>query len=130
MQGNVTVLDIRVDAKGATQQTRSSLNVHDRKINSIDFHKQDDNTFATSCTDGTVCLWDLRYMGAASGAKTSKQCKALATLQLSKACHGASFVRKSVVQQVQHTKDTALCSIGTSMAWSSEFAGAMPSNAV
>ena len=53
-----------------------------------DFHKASEHTFATSCTDGTVCVWDLRHMGASTG-KAAKSCKALATLQHKKACHGA-----------------------------------------
>ncbi|TVU42371.1 hypothetical protein EJB05_08773, partial [Eragrostis curvula] len=36
--------------------------VHEARINSIDFHPENPNMFATSSTDRTACLWDLRSM--------------------------------------------------------------------
>jgi WD40 repeat protein len=85
----VSVLDIRV--KGSPSTVRSSLNLHSRKINSI--HFQGDatsarDTFVTSSTDASVCIWDLRRMGGSGGAQAVKDYKAVATLQHGKACHG------------------------------------------
>ena len=89
MQGNVNVLDTRIDGKKVSCSVRSSLNVHTRKINAIDFHTSQTHMFTTACTDGAVCIWDLRHMQPAKqGAKVS-QYKALDTLRHGKACHGA-----------------------------------------
>ncbi|XP_050215158.1 uncharacterized protein LOC126666201 [Mercurialis annua] len=38
----------------------SQWNLHEKRINSIDFNLQNPNVMATSSTDGTVCLWDIR----------------------------------------------------------------------
>lgn len=37
-------------------------NLHDNRINSIDFHPENTYMLATSSTDGTACLWDMRTM--------------------------------------------------------------------
>ena len=86
-QGNVSVLDVRVKDGAVSAGLSTALNVHKRKINSIHFQGATGtptDTFATSSTDGTVCIWDLRQV-ARGGSKT----KALATLEHQKACHGA-----------------------------------------
>lgn len=40
----------------------TTWNVHEKRINSIDCHPENTNMFATSSTDRTACLWDLRHM--------------------------------------------------------------------
>ncbi|XP_020891055.1 WD repeat-containing protein 76 [Arabidopsis lyrata subsp. lyrata] len=58
--------------------------LHEQRINSIDFNPQNPHVMATSSTDGTACLWDLRSMGA-------KKPKILTTLNHSRAVHSAYF---------------------------------------
>ncbi|KAL1205563.1 Protein DAMAGED DNA-BINDING 2 [Cardamine amara subsp. amara] len=58
--------------------------LHERRINSIDFNPQNPHVMATSSTDGTAYLWDLRSMGA-------NKPKTLATVNHSKAVHSAYF---------------------------------------
>ncbi|CAH2067956.1 unnamed protein product, partial [Thlaspi arvense] len=59
--------------------------LHEHRINSIDFNPQNPHVMATSSTDGTACLWDLRSMGGA------KQPKTLRTLNHARAVHSAYF---------------------------------------
>ncbi|KAL6639976.1 hypothetical protein ACP70R_022286 [Stipagrostis hirtigluma subsp. patula] len=40
----------------------STWNLHDNRINSIDFHPENPHMFATSSTDRTACVWDMRSM--------------------------------------------------------------------
>ncbi|EAZ42175.1 hypothetical protein OsJ_26738 [Oryza sativa Japonica Group] len=40
----------------------ATWNLHDNRINSIDFHPENTYMLATSSTDGTACMWDLRNM--------------------------------------------------------------------
>ncbi|XP_024012785.1 DNA damage-binding protein CMR1 isoform X2 [Eutrema salsugineum] len=58
--------------------------LHDHRINSIDFNPQNPHVMATSSTDGTACLWDLRSMGA-------KKPKTLTTVNHARAVHSAYF---------------------------------------
>lgn len=41
-----------------------SRNLHENRINTIDFNLQNTTIMATSSTDATVCIWDLRSIGA------------------------------------------------------------------
>ncbi|XP_050214332.1 uncharacterized protein LOC126665551 [Mercurialis annua] len=43
-----------------TRKLSSQWNLHENRINTIDFNSQNPNIMATSSTDGTACLWDLR----------------------------------------------------------------------
>lgn len=40
----------------------SFLNLHETRINTIDFHPGNAHLMATSSSDGSVCIWDLRSM--------------------------------------------------------------------
>ncbi|XP_062196716.1 DNA damage-binding protein cmr1-like [Phragmites australis] len=40
----------------------TTWNLHDNRINSIDFHLENPYIFATSSTDRTACMWDMRSM--------------------------------------------------------------------
>ncbi|KAJ1267807.1 hypothetical protein BS78_07G086400 [Paspalum vaginatum] len=40
----------------------TTWSLHDNRINSIDFHPENPYTFATSSTDRTACIWDMRSM--------------------------------------------------------------------
>eukprot|EP00249_Psilotum_nudum_P001386 c13852_g1_i2 orf=264-1799(+) len=55
--GAVKVLDFRDGNRN------NGFELHDRKINTIDFHPERSHLMATSSTDGTACVWDVRYMG-------------------------------------------------------------------
>lgn len=57
-QGGLNVRDIRAG--------KSSKNwmLHEKRINTIDFCSQNPNIMATSSTDSTACIWDLRRMSA------------------------------------------------------------------
>jgi WD40 repeat protein len=77
MQGNVTRVDLRAKAFG-----KDPVNVHNRKINTIHFkQEQGAPEFVTSCSDGRVCVWDIRAFGA--------KAKPVASLGHTKSCHGA-----------------------------------------
>ncbi|CAN8233524.1 unnamed protein product [Cochlearia groenlandica] len=58
--------------------------LHENRINSIDFNPRNPHVMATSSTDGTACLWDLRSMGA-------NKPKTLRTVNHSRAVHSAYF---------------------------------------
>jgi WD40 repeat protein len=83
-QGDLRVLDVRVNGGVVNSTDEATANLHTRKINSIDFQGRPNsgsNTFATSCTDSTVCMWDLRQLS--SNPKKAE----LACLGHNKACH-------------------------------------------
>ena len=52
--GGLNIWDERV-GKCSTQ-----WNLQERMINSIDFNSENFNIMATSSSDGTACIWDLR----------------------------------------------------------------------
>ncbi|OMO74733.1 hypothetical protein CCACVL1_16492 [Corchorus capsularis] len=54
--GVLNMLDIR------TRKCSESWHLHEDRINTIDFNPQNPNIMATSSTDGTACIWDLRRM--------------------------------------------------------------------
>ncbi|KAL0745368.1 hypothetical protein Bca101_100718 [Brassica carinata] len=58
--------------------------LHEHRINSIDFSSQNPHVMATSSTDGSACLWDLRSIGATTP-------KTLKTVNHSRAVHSAYF---------------------------------------
>lgn len=58
--------------------------LHADRINSIDFNSQNPNIMATSSTDGTACLWDLRSVNA-------DKPKSLKILNHNRAVHSAYF---------------------------------------
>eukprot|EP01018_Ginkgo_biloba_P039665 Gb_04703 [translate_table: standard] len=62
----------------------NSYNLHEKRINSIDFNPQRAHLMSTSSTDGTACIWDLRNMG-------KSHVKSLATVQHQRAVHAAYF---------------------------------------
>lgn len=53
-QGKVNVWD---ETAG---KSSSLLSLHEERINSIDFNAHNTNIMATSSSDGTACIWDLR----------------------------------------------------------------------
>lgn len=58
------------------------VNVHVRKINTIHFKQEEGATeFVTSCSDGSVSIWDIRRFG--------PKAKSVADLSHAKSCHGA-----------------------------------------
>ncbi|GLT85391.1 hypothetical protein SLE2022_035820 [Rubroshorea leprosula] len=58
--------------------------LHEDRINTIDFNPQNPNIMATSSTDGTACIWDLRSINA------SKR-KTLKVVNHDRAVHAAYF---------------------------------------
>ncbi|WCJ29851.1 DNA damage-binding protein CMR1 [Euphorbia peplus] len=57
-RGGLSILDER------TRKLSSQWMLHESRINTIDFNSQNPNMMATSSTDGTACLWDLRSVNA------------------------------------------------------------------
>ncbi|KAL4571397.1 hypothetical protein LXL04_018156 [Taraxacum kok-saghyz] len=47
--------------------------LHGSKINTIDFNPENSNIMATSSTDGTACIWDLRKLGKRSNPDSLKE---------------------------------------------------------
>ncbi|EOA35049.1 hypothetical protein CARUB_v10020154mg [Capsella rubella] len=62
----------------------SHWDLHELRINSIDFNPLNPHVMATSSSDGTACLWDLRSIGA-------KKPKSLTTVNHSRPVHSAYF---------------------------------------
>ncbi|KAM0841286.1 hypothetical protein ACQ4PT_059128 [Festuca glaucescens] len=54
--GDLTLFDERVGKVSTT------WDVHDERINSIDFHPENTHMLATSSRDRTACIWDVRNM--------------------------------------------------------------------
>ncbi|KAJ0231742.1 WD40 repeat-containing protein [Hirschfeldia incana] len=77
--GMVNAWDLRAG------KSNFNWDLHEHRINSVDFNPQNPHVMATSSTDGTACLWDLRSMGA------TKKLKALKTVNHSRAVHSAYF---------------------------------------
>ncbi|XWS70364.1 hypothetical protein CRYUN_Cryun03dG0041700 [Craigia yunnanensis] len=77
-RGGLNIWDIRAG--------KSSKNwmLHENRINTIDFNSQNPNIMATSSTDGTACIWDIRNMSA-------HKPKTLKTVNHNKAVHSAYF---------------------------------------
>ncbi|KXZ50254.1 hypothetical protein GPECTOR_17g892 [Gonium pectorale] len=73
------------------------LHLCDRKINTLHLEPSAGSPLlASSASDGTVCIWDLRRLGAAAqpaggsgGAKGGHHAKALSVLRHGKSCHAA-----------------------------------------
>ncbi|OAY71546.1 DNA damage-binding protein CMR1, partial [Ananas comosus] len=61
-----------------------SWDLHEQRINTIDFHPENVNLFATSSTDGTACIWDLRR-------SKENKLECLKTVQHNRAVHSAHF---------------------------------------
>ncbi|CAO2206403.1 unnamed protein product [Urochloa humidicola] len=67
-----------------TGKVSTTWNLHDHRINSIDFRPENPYMFATSSTDRTVCIWDMRSM-------QKKGPKSLKVLDYSRAIQSAYF---------------------------------------
>ncbi|CAH8330150.1 unnamed protein product [Eruca vesicaria subsp. sativa] len=76
--GMLNVWDIRAG------KSSFKWDLHEHRINSIDFNPQNPHVMATSSTDGSACLWDLRSMGSTTP-------KTLKTVNHSRAVHSAYF---------------------------------------
>ncbi|KAM7264763.1 hypothetical protein ACFE04_002446 [Oxalis oulophora] len=76
--GTINIWDVR------TGKSSAELNLHDSRINTIDFSSTNKNIMATSSTDRTACLWDLRHMAA-------DKPQALKTVNHKRAVHSAYF---------------------------------------
>ncbi|KAG0454516.1 hypothetical protein HPP92_023808 [Vanilla planifolia] len=61
-----------------------SWNLHKDRINTVDFNPENLNLMATSSTDGTACIWDLRSI-------KKYQSKQLKMVQHKRAVHSAYF---------------------------------------
>lgn len=77
-QGGLKVWDERA------RKASSSYSLHDRRINSIDFNSMNNNLMATSSSDGTACIWDLRNVDPSHP-------KSLKMVNHQKAIHSAYF---------------------------------------
>ncbi|KAK6236890.1 hypothetical protein SCA6_012227 [Theobroma cacao] len=77
-RGGLNIWDIR------TGKSSKNWMLHEDRINTIDFNSQNPNIMATSSTDGTACIWDLRSMSA-------HKPKTLKTVSHSRAVHSAYF---------------------------------------
>ncbi|KAL2482769.1 DROUGHT SENSITIVE 1 [Forsythia ovata] len=76
--GGVNMWDLKAG------KSLSLWNLHDNRINTIDFNSENSNIMATSSTDGTACIWDLRHMSA-------DKSKSLKTVCHKRAVHSAYF---------------------------------------
>ncbi|XP_017695920.3 WD repeat-containing protein 76 [Phoenix dactylifera] len=62
----------------------SSWDLHEQRINTIDFHPENSNLVATSSTDGMACIWDLRSI-------KNDRPESLKNVQHRRAVHSAYF---------------------------------------
>ncbi|KAJ0569613.1 putative transcription factor WD40-like family [Helianthus annuus] len=60
------------------------MELHDSRINTIDFNPENTNMMATSSSDGTACIWDLRKIG-------KSKPKSLKVITRERAVHSAYF---------------------------------------
>lgn len=67
-----------------TGNCSTQWSLHDSRINSIDFNPNNPNIMATSSTDGTACIWDLRTID-------KDKPKTLKTVSHKNAVHSAYF---------------------------------------
>ncbi|XXG51932.1 hypothetical protein AAC387_Pa03g0385 [Persea americana] len=65
-------------------KTLSSYTLHTGRINSIDFNSINNNLMATSSSDGTACIWDLRNIN-------PRHSKSLKRVHHQRAVHSAYF---------------------------------------
>ncbi|KAI3446796.1 hypothetical protein Pfo_003461 [Paulownia fortunei] len=77
-KGGVNMWDVRAG------KSLLSCDLHEDRINTMDFNSENENLMATSSTDGTACIWDLRHMNAD---KTTP----LKTVSHKRAVHSAYF---------------------------------------
>ena len=80
-EGALTILDPR------ESKTQPPVELHDKKINSLQFHPTRPHLLVSSSTDASVRLWDTRKLSGKGGSKPSSE------LQHGKAVHGAYFSR-------------------------------------
>ena len=59
--GDLDVIDLRAKTK-----TQESIDIHDRKVNTVHFDPLSSVHFVTASTDATVKLWDMRKLGSRS----------------------------------------------------------------
>ncbi|XP_073147166.1 uncharacterized protein [Henckelia pumila] len=62
----------------------SSCDLHENRINTLDFNSENSNIMVTGSTDGTACIWDLRFLSA-------DEPKPLKTIEHEKAVQSAYF---------------------------------------
>ncbi|XP_031378764.1 WD repeat-containing protein 76 [Punica granatum] len=67
-----------------TGKSSSSWDLHEDRINTIDFNPKNPSIMATSSTDGTACIWDLRNIGRG-------RLKNIRSVDHKKAVHSAYF---------------------------------------
>ncbi|KAL3344102.1 hypothetical protein AABB24_023506 [Solanum stoloniferum] len=77
-RGELGIWDLRAGKSSAL------WNLHEDRINTIDFTSENCNIMATSSTDGSACIWDLRKIGA-------HKPKSLQTVFHKRAVHSAYF---------------------------------------
>ncbi|KAK4360342.1 hypothetical protein RND71_019294 [Anisodus tanguticus] len=76
--GELGICDLRAGKSSA------SWKLHEERLNTIDFTSDNCNIMATSSTDGSACIWDLRKVGA-------HKPKSLLTVFHKRAVHSAYF---------------------------------------
>ncbi|KAL0345671.1 UNVERIFIED_CONTAM: WD repeat-containing protein 76 [Sesamum radiatum] len=77
-KGGVNMWDVRAG------KSWLSCDLHEDRINTIDFNTENEKIMATSSSDGTACIWDLRHMHA-------NKPKLLKTVSHKRAVHSAYF---------------------------------------
>ncbi|KAK9098406.1 hypothetical protein Syun_025451 [Stephania yunnanensis] len=77
-RGELDLFDIRA------AKSSSSWILHDERINTIDFNPENANLMATSSSDGTACIWDLRSISVGSSNYLKK-------IDVKRSCQSAYF---------------------------------------
>ncbi|KAI3771822.1 hypothetical protein L6452_02991 [Arctium lappa] len=76
-----------------------SWDLHESRINSIDFNSENNNIMTTSSSDGTACIWDLRKVG-------KSKLESLKVVAHKRAVHSAFFSPSGSILATTSLDDT------------------------
>lgn len=99
--GGVTILDMR----SSNTVAGSAFSAHTHRVNCTSLEPGSQNMLATSASDATVCLWDIRK-GLSRGAKPLHQ------LDHGKSCHGAYWAPQGAARVLTTSYNDQICIFG------------------
>ncbi|KAL3141680.1 hypothetical protein ABBQ32_004368 [Trebouxia sp. C0010 RCD-2024] len=94
-EGNLQGFDAR-----QKRSSQPALNIHNRKVNTVHIEPVEERLMATSCSDNSVCVWDVR--------KLSQGSKPLSTITHSLTCQSAYFAPDGSQRVLSTSRDDTL----------------------
>ncbi|DBB11441.1 hypothetical protein WJX82_009846 [Trebouxia sp. C0006] len=94
-EGNLQGFDAR-----QKQLTQTALNIHDKKINTVNIEPGQEHLLATACSDNSICIWDVR--------KLSQGGKPVRSVSHSLTCQSAYFAPDGSQRVVSTSRDDTL----------------------